>query len=71
MSGFDEPSDRLKGAWLAVRSEWHDAKEHWHDAIADTFERNVWQQWEEQVPQMLMRLDDLDQILQQALERTA
>ena len=71
MSALNESSDRLRGAWAAVRSGWDEAKEHWRDATAEDFERNLWNIWEEQVPQVIMRLDELDEVLQQAIERTA
>ena len=70
MPVLTESSDSLKGAWTVVRSEWAEAKEHWRDATAESFEHNLWQEWEEQVPKLIARLDELDEILQQAIERT-
>jgi hypothetical protein len=69
MSGFDE-TERLKAAWSGLAASWATAREHWNDPIADSFERNVWHNWEDHMSQLLGSLANLDEILNDAIERT-
>lgn len=70
MSEINDAADRLKGAWSGLQDHWHTAKEHWRDAVGETFERTVWNEWEQEIPGLLKSLEDLDEILGQAIERT-
>jgi uncharacterized protein YukE len=65
-----DSSARIRGAWSSLQSEWSTAREHWRDAMGEQFERSVWQSWEQEVPQLIKVLEELDEVLDQAISRT-
>jgi hypothetical protein len=70
VSEISEAAESLSGAWSGLCGRWHDAREHWRDAIGDSFERRLWQEWEAEMPQLLRALNDLNEVLSQAVEHT-
>jgi len=71
MSMISEMCDNLNTEWKILQNQWNNSRQQWRDAVAERFEREFWQEWEEVVPCTLQSIVDLDDILSQALRNTA
>lgn len=56
--------------WRSLQTQWHATRAVWHDGVAAHFEREFWSFWETEVPPLLCALDELDEALEQAWQRT-
>lgn len=71
MSGLTDSHDRLRGEWSALRHQWEDTRGEWRDGVGDRFERDFWQELDEEVPNLLKTLSELDEVLDAALRHTS
>lgn len=55
--------DQLRGEWAYLQNIWSSTREHWRDSVADGFDQRLWSQWEQVLPQILSRMDELEEIL--------
>lgn len=67
MSSLSEVHDSLRSEWSALESQWHSTRSQWRDSVADRFEKEFWRAMEEDVPQFLRELEQVDETLNQAL----
>jgi hypothetical protein len=70
MSMLREVYDRLQGEWGGLQNQWSSTRGQWRDSVGDRFEREFWMRWEIEVPRLLKSVDDLEEVLDQALRNT-
>ena len=71
MTRLGETHDDLRGAWGNIRERWEDARREWRDAAGERFEREVWADFEEAIPDVLQSMLELDEVLGNALRQTS
>lgn len=70
MSGLGELNNEIRAEWSKLRSSWQSTRAQWQDEVADQFERNRWQVWEDRVPAFLKELEELEETASRALRET-
>lgn len=70
MSRLAETHDNIRGSWSILQGQWTETRRQWRDSVGERFEREMWQEWEDDIPQVLQAMQDLDEILNQALQQT-
>ncbi len=63
------PTDRIQAGYRCLQEEWDRTREVWRDPVADKFERQHYQQWEEKIPEMLRVMAALDEELERVSAR--
>ena len=71
MSRLGEAHYSLRGSWSILGGQWSETRRQWRDSVGERFEREVWQEWEEEVPKFLRALNELDEELGRALRQTS
>lgn len=66
-----ETHDDLRGAWGNIQERWEGARREWRDAVGERFEREVWADFEEAIPDVLQSMFELDEMLANALRQTS
>jgi hypothetical protein len=69
MSSLSEIHDRLRHEWSALESQWHSTREQWDDVVGERFEKEFWHVLDEEIPNFLRDLQQLDDTLDQAFRR--
>ena len=67
---MNDSQDTIRGEWRLLLSQWSSTRAQWRDMVAVQFEKDFWRQWEHEVPGLLNALEDLDNVLDQALRAT-
>jgi hypothetical protein len=70
MGSINDTQDSIKGEWSILQSEWDNTRSLWRDSVANRFEKQFWSELERQIPQLLSAMEELDEILDQALYNT-
>ena len=70
MGRLNESHESIKSSWVELQEQWADARQQWRDSIGYRFEREWWQQLEDEVPRLLTAMAELDDVLDQALRNT-
>lgn len=71
LTTLGETHDDLRGAWGNIQECWEGARREWRDAAGDRFEREVWGDFEEAIPDVLQSMLELDEVLGNALRHTS
>jgi hypothetical protein len=71
MSKLSDLHVGLQAEWGRVQAFWRAAREQWRDEVADNFERRHWQEWDQQTAAFLRAFDELEEIVNSALQDTA
>jgi len=66
MSSLSEIEERLSHSWKASLDQWKVACDQWNDPIRHGFERDVWTEFEQRVPEFIRELHNLNELFQQA-----
>jgi len=68
MSKLSYILDNIRNDWSQLRHEWQSCSTEWNDGVARTFEREHWQEYERVLPFAIDKLEELDNLIQTALE---
>ena len=68
MSRISDAHDNLRSEWSTIESQWQATRSGWRDGVGDQFEKLFWNEFEENVPQFLRSLDELNDTLERALQ---
>lgn len=60
----------LQSYWKDINIKWNIVDEKWKDKVKDIFEKEFWNDWEEEMPKFLKSLENLSNIIEQALSNT-
>jgi hypothetical protein len=71
MSRLKDTHDDLRAAWANIGERWEDTRREWRDAVGDRFEREVWDDFEGAIPEVLRSMLELDEVLTNALRQTS
>jgi len=70
MGMIAEEQHRVREAWQRLSGEWEQGREQWQDEIGEFFEREYWSDLATEVPMLLRAMEELDEVLGQALYNT-
>lgn len=71
MSQLHVSAEQVRREWQSLWTVWSMARQKWQDGVADRFEREFFHAWETDMNVFLDRLDELNNVLQDALRHTA
>lgn len=67
MGDLNDQCDLLESYWKNLCQQWEETRLHWKDSVGDYFEREFWQDLEKDIPKLLLKLQELDEVMAQAL----
>lgn len=66
MSQISDAEQELNMLWHNLQNDWVEARIRWQDNVAENFERIWWNELEQEIPQMIESISQLDNALRQA-----
>ena len=66
MSQIAELEQDLSLSWRNLQNEWAEVRGEWRDKVADNFEREWWNELEQEIPQLIESVSQLDEAFSQA-----
>jgi hypothetical protein len=69
MSPLDGPTSELASQWSKLRACWNVTSEKWNDEVANAFAKKHWEEWERELPAFLAALENLDEVVGEALNK--
>ena len=66
MTRIGETEQELTVAWNILQNDWEQLRELWRDKVAESFEREWWNELEDEIPSLIHSVSELEQILRQA-----
>jgi hypothetical protein len=67
MSQLSDLQQDVQFLWRDMQDEWADARGEWRDAVAERFEREYWDDLENEMPPLLSAMSELDEAFQHAV----
>lgn len=61
-------SEEIKNNWSQLRYDWRTCRDGWNDGVASRFEQQYWQEYERVLPFSVNTLENLDDLIQRALQ---
>lgn len=70
MNSIADLTQHLRGQWQLLQVEERQLAERWRDATYWRFHRAYWVSWESRLPELLTRLESLDEVIRRSEETT-
>jgi len=67
MGDLNDQCDLLESYWKNLHQQWEETRLHWKDSVGDYFEHEFWQDLEKDIPKLIIKLQELDEAIAQAL----
>ena len=66
MSQIADLEQDLSLSWRNLQNEWAEVRGEWRDKVAENFEREWWSELEQEIPQLIESVSQLDEAFHQA-----
>ncbi len=60
--------ENIRNDWSQLRNDWRICRDGWNDGVASRFEQQYWQEYERVLPFSVNTLENLDNLIQRAIQ---